>query len=618
LKEGLKKKLGFLDVFSISAGAMISSGLFILPGIAFSEAGPGVIFSYFIAGILMIPTVLSKAELTTAMPKAGGTYFFVERSLGSFAGTVAGFSNWFSISLKSAFALIGIGAFTKLFLPDVSYNTIRAVAVFFVIFFTFVNLLSVKTAGRFQVIFVMTLLLILISYCFIGYRFVEPQRYIPFLPYGVKKVISTAGFIFISYAGLTKVSSLGEEISKPGKNVLWGMLSALIIVNIIYILVVDITVGLLPEEILRKTILPLHEGVKVFGGRIGVFALTVAGMLAFITTANAGIMSASRTPFAMSRDGLLPDIFKRISKKGVPYISIYFTSLFMAFMILVFDLKNLVKFASTLMLLLFLFVNLSLIMMRESKISSYKPQFLSPFYPWLQILSVGFYGFLIIEMGTTSLISLLIFFFLSLLWYIFYVKKKVMRKSALMYIVERVVLSDKVFVSKTLEEELRDILLERDEITEDRFDSLIRKAEILDIDRKLDYEEFFKIVSSVIEKRTGISKEKAYELLINRERTSSTVIGKNLAVPHIIVDGKSIFEIIIVRSKNGVVFPDNEEVFVSFFIVCSTDERNFYLKSLTAIAQISQDVENFIKEWLKAEGVEDLRNLLLLSSRRRD
>ena len=125
----LKKDLGLVDVFAIAAGAMISSGLFVLPGIAFQKAGPAMILSYVLAGLLVIPAMLSKAELATAMPKAGGSYFFVERSLGPLLGTVAGLLSWFSLALKAAFALVGIGALSVLlcrlspfFLPPMPFS----------------------------------------------------------------------------------------------------------------------------------------------------------------------------------------------------------------------------------------------------------------------------------------------------------------------------------------------------------------------------------------------------------------------------------------------------------------------------------------------------------------
>jgi APA family basic amino acid/polyamine antiporter len=94
------KNFGFWEVFSISAGAMISSGLFVLPAVIYAMAGGDVVWGYALAGIMVFPTLFSKAELATAMPKAGGTYFFVQRSLGPLVGSFAGFAGWFSISFK--------------------------------------------------------------------------------------------------------------------------------------------------------------------------------------------------------------------------------------------------------------------------------------------------------------------------------------------------------------------------------------------------------------------------------------------------------------------------------------------------------------------------------------
>ena len=116
---GLSKKLGFLDVFSVAAGAMVSSGLFILPALAYAKVGPGVVLSYFFASLLVVPSVLSKAELATAMPRAGGTYFFVERSFGAMCGLFGGFAGWFSLALKSAFAVLGMAILVEIVLQMV-------------------------------------------------------------------------------------------------------------------------------------------------------------------------------------------------------------------------------------------------------------------------------------------------------------------------------------------------------------------------------------------------------------------------------------------------------------------------------------------------------------------
>jgi len=106
----LKKELGLFDVYAISTGAMFSSGFFLLPGIAAAETGPSVVLAYFLAALLMTPAMLSMAELAAAMPRAGGTYFFLDRTMGPLVGTIGGFGTWLALVLKSAFALIGLGA----------------------------------------------------------------------------------------------------------------------------------------------------------------------------------------------------------------------------------------------------------------------------------------------------------------------------------------------------------------------------------------------------------------------------------------------------------------------------------------------------------------------------
>lgn len=97
----LNKTLGLADVFSISAGAMISSGIFILPGLAFAKIGPAVFLAYALAGVCALIGTLATIELATAMPLAGGIYFYTGRSMGPLAGTVSGLLNWSAIDRKS-------------------------------------------------------------------------------------------------------------------------------------------------------------------------------------------------------------------------------------------------------------------------------------------------------------------------------------------------------------------------------------------------------------------------------------------------------------------------------------------------------------------------------------
>jgi APA family basic amino acid/polyamine antiporter len=138
--KGLRRGLKLFDVYVISTGAMFSSGFFLLPGLAAARTGPSVVLAYFLSGLLILPAMLSQAELTTAMPKAGGAYYFLDRTLGPMVGTIGGLGTWLALTLKAAFALIGMGAYLSIFF-DVD---VKLVAVCFTAVFTIVNILGAE------------------------------------------------------------------------------------------------------------------------------------------------------------------------------------------------------------------------------------------------------------------------------------------------------------------------------------------------------------------------------------------------------------------------------------------------------------------------------------------
>jgi APA family basic amino acid/polyamine antiporter len=609
----MKKTLGGLEVFAISSGAMISSGLFILPALVYRIGGPAIVLAYLLAAVLVVPAMLSKAELTTAMPKAGGVYFFIHRSLGPLFGTFAGFASWFSLSLKSAFALLGIGIFLAPLFP-LSPHSFKLIAIACTLFFAFLNLVSVKESGRFMVILVFVLLGILLLYGVSGLERIDVQRFAPFRPHGWLSLFTVSGMIFISFGGLTKIASVAEEVRNPGRTIPRGMFAAFIVVTLVYVLTVFVTVGLLDGSELAATLTPLSVAAAGYAGRTGFILLAAAAMLAFITTGNAGLLAASRSPLAMSRDSLLPAVLARVNLRfKTPGVSIGITAVFMIAAITFLDLEGLVKVASTMKLILFAFVNISVIFMRESKLVSYKPVYKAPFYPYLQIAGTLVYILLIVEMGTIPLLITLGFFALSLLWYLIYSRSRNRRQSALIRVVERVTARE--MRSSELGQELREILIARDEIVEDRFDGIIREAEIIDAEDVKDLDGLFDLLAGVFADKCRLSRKEFRELLERRETESTTAIHAGLAIPHIVVPGYSRFEIVVVRSRQGICFgADIPPVHIVFALAGSQDERNFHLQALMAIAQIVQNQE-FVKSWLKAADAEELRNLILLAQR---
>ncbi len=613
--SSLKKNLGAIDIFSISSGAMISSGLFVLPALAFQAAGSSVIIAYAIASLLIMPAMFAKIELATAMPKSGGTYFFVGRSMGPMVGTFAGLANFMSIALKSAFAIVGIGLFLGPLISPSPWVG-KGISLLFVLLFTLLNLGSTKHSGRFQSFLVFGLIGIILFYIVGGYPHIAQERLSGVFQGDTGVILGVAGMVFISFGGLTKIASVAEEIKNPSRNIPLGMISSFAIVTVLYLLVVTITVGILPADELATAVEPLTLGALVFSNSLGANLLRIAALFAFFTTANAGLLSASRSPLAMAQDNLIPSFFARVDKKhGVPQVAVIFTGLLMALLIVALDLEKLVKVASAMQLLLFVFENISTMVMRMSKISTYKPTFKAPLFPWLNIISSIIYIFLIWEMGTFTVVASLIFIAATLLWYGLYSGFREKQDSALMHLVQRITSKD--LRDDTLSDELKQILKTRDNIITDRFDAIIEKAPIIEIPAESDIDQLFERVSSEFSTLIPLDKAQIEELLWKREKESTTVISPGLAIPHIVTETSGDFSIVIARSSEGILFPDDPTpVHVIFALAGSKDERNFHLQALMAIAQILKN-PGFIDAWERASSSKELRNLILLAERTR-
>ncbi len=607
----LAKELGLIHVFSIASGAMISSGLFILPGLAHARAGPAVVLSYFLAGLLAMGGLLSIIELTTAMPKAGADYFYISRAMGPAMGTAAGLLSWFSLSLKGAFALVGAAVLMAGVIGIHPHVIGLGVGLAFIV----LNLVGAREAARFQVVLVLGLLGLMLFFIAEGLPRVNVRHFEPFAPHGVRAIFATTGFVFVSYGGLLKVASIAGEIKKPGRLVPLGMVLALIVVTIFYTLMIMVTSGVLGAEQLDHSLTPISDAAAVFLGPAGKLAVAIAALLAFLTTANAGIMTASRYLFALSEDQLLPQPFSRVAAKaGTPYVAILVTGVLVLSAMFV-RLEVLVEAASTVFVLGYVLASSSVIVLRESGLQNYRPSFRTPLYPWVQLITIIGFAFIVLEMGEHAFAVTAALIIMGFCVYWFYGRRKAQKESALLHLVSRIMAKE--LVGGNLERELKAIVRERDEIALDRFDTIVEKSIVLDLDRGMGLEEFFRQVSDKLSQHVGIDADDLLQLLLERERETSTVLSPMLAVPHVVVEKPDAFDILLARCRDGVRFseksPDIRTVFV---IVGSREQRNFHLRVLSAIAQIVQDPD-FERKWMAARNEQALRDIVLLSKRKR-
>ena len=235
---------------------MLGSGIFVLPGIAAAKTGSSIWIAYLLAAVCILPAALSKSELATAMPSSGGTYVYIERTFGPVFGTIAGIGLWLSLLLKSSFALVGFGAYLTV-LVSIDEGFTKYAALFFLLVILFLNIFGIKKVGKVQIVIVTISLISLAAILLFGVPNVNQDLLEPLFSNGNIGLISTVAFVYISYAGVTKIAAIAGEIKNPSVNLPRAMILSLVIMSLIYVSVAFVLVGNIPIEILGTDIKPI-------------------------------------------------------------------------------------------------------------------------------------------------------------------------------------------------------------------------------------------------------------------------------------------------------------------------------------------------------------------------
>ncbi len=623
----LQKQLGLLNVYALATGSTLSAGFFLLPGLAAEEAGPAVPLAYLIAVVPMIPAMFSMIELATAMPRAGGAYYFLDRSLGPLVGTIGGLGTWLALVLKTAFALIGMGAYIRLILQEVPWLQLEVsdstLAVGFAIVFSLVNLRGAKGAAGFQVVLV-SVLLVLLALLMLGLKDIHPDNLSGFLAVPMNKLLSTAGMVYISYVGVTKVASVSEEVRDPEKNLPLGVILALLTAVIVYGVGTLVMVGVLGAEAMAD---PHHEAhhtpvaaaARVTFGWIGALLMSVAAVAAFSSVANAGILSASRYPLAMSRDNLLPPLFAKLTGKGIPVYGVLVTGALILFLVTSLDVVAIAKLASAFQLVVFALLCLAVIIMRESRIESYDPGYKSPLYPWTQLLGIAAAIVLITEMGSMPQMFSLGLVVAGGAWYFQYARKRVDRFGAVFHIFER--LGRQRY--EGLDAELREIMKEKGLRDEDPFDEIVARAKVLEADENQDFKQVAFQAATLLDDRVPETPAHLLDGFLRDNVIGATPVADGVALPHLRIAKLEHPELVLVRSRKGIpvqvsdAFGErtiNQSAHAIFFLVSPEQNPGQHLRILAQLAGRVED-EDFLPSWLAAKTEQELKESLLRTER---
>jgi APA family basic amino acid/polyamine antiporter len=620
-KERLSKKLTLFDVYAVSTGAMFSSGFFLLPGIAAMETGNSVYLSYLVAGFLILPSMLTVAELATAMPRAGGAYYFLDRSLGPLVGTIGGLGSWIALIFKSAFALIGMGAYLSLYV-DVP---MLPLALILTVVFGLLNIFGAKETAFLQRLLVSALVVIMGYFLIEGVEHLTGNAVLPemkernFLTNGLNGFISTVGLVFVSYAGLTKVASIAEEVQNPDRAIPLGMTLSLMTASLVYVLGVFIMVKVLPASTLFSSLTPVTDAGNVvitwIPTSIGILLIVVAAIAAFASTGNAGIMSASRYPLAMSRDGLMPKYFGKIGRFKTPHISVLSTTFVMILVLLLFDVEAVAKLASAFQLLLFFLLNLAVVVMRESKIEAYKPGFNSPFYPWVQILGMIISLWLVAEMGLLAVGLTGTLIILCIAWYFYYARGKVKRQGAIYHVLAR--LGQMRY--EALEHELMTIINEKNIDSSLTYEEVIARSEVVraqsaDRDLAILSQKAVDSLESRLSKDTNLKSN--WSDAFTDIATQAVRLKKGVYFKYVQLEGLRMPEMVSIQCKGGLTLEafGEEKIHALIYLITPEDQPLLHMRIIGHMAELIE-AEEFLDRWIAAKSERELKQVLLSDER---
>lgn len=360
----LKPSLSLFDAVSVSVGAIIGGGIFVVTGIAAGLAGSALIVSMLIAALISLLTALSFAELTSWQPKEGSIYEYSYQLVSPFAGFLVGWMWILSNTFAGAAVSLGFAYYLTALVPSLNPNYVAAVVC---LAFTAINYYSVKQSARLNNILVTAKLLILAFFITYGMLFMNPTNFTPFKPLDVG-VFSGAVFFFFAYGGFARAAVIAEEVKDAKRNVPKAMLIALAISAIFYILVGTVAVGLVGPNKLANSNSPLEEAMKATGNSAATFTIALGGMLATASVLLTSVLGVSRMAYAMARRKDLPQALAKLDpKRNTPIYSTWIIGLIMTLLVLLIDLSKVVAISSFAMLFFYTLANVSALRLKTEK-----------------------------------------------------------------------------------------------------------------------------------------------------------------------------------------------------------------------------------------------------------
>ncbi|WP_123053242.1 amino acid permease [Clostridium sp. JN-1] len=431
-KTGLKKNLKAKDIAALGIGAVVGVGIFVATGEGAHAAGPGIIISFVLCGIIACLCGLCYCELATMFPVAGSTYSYAYIAFGEFVAMIIGWcltseylvatsavaSGW-SGTFRGILQSAGITLPKAIAASPSNGGIIDLPAVAIILILTALLCYGMHESARVNNIIVGVKVFIILLFIFLGVSHIRVSNYTPFAPFGWKGIFTGASTVFFSYIGFDAISTAAEEAENPKKDVSRGIIICLTVVSILYIAVAVVLTGIVPyNEIISDNAVP--ASLARIGINWGSALVGVGAILGMISTMIAVLYGQIRIFMVMSRDGLIPKAFSKIHKTHkTPYIATIITGIIASVIAGFLPLDIIVQFLSIGTLLSFMVVSAGVIYLRKA-MPNFERKFKCPGVPFTPIITILCCLTLLKSMHIVTWIGFLIWLAIGLLIYFTY------------------------------------------------------------------------------------------------------------------------------------------------------------------------------------------------------
>jgi APA family basic amino acid/polyamine antiporter len=437
----LKQTLGWPHLVALGVGAIVGTGILTLIGVGAAKAGPSVILSFAIAGIICAAAALAYAEMATMIPASGSAYTYTYVVIGELLAWVVGWSLIMEYSLVVSAVAVGWSGYAAGFMESIGAplplalvqgpalgGIVNLPAIFIIAVVAGLLILGTKESATVNAILVLVKIAALVVFVAVAFPYFDPAKFEPFMPFGFSKsglpgaevgVMAAAAIIFFAFYGFDAIATAAEETKNPGRDLSIGIVGSMLICVVIYMAVAAAAIGAVTYTRFANSPEPLALILRQLGQPGAAAYLAASAVIALPTVILAFLYGQSRIFFVMARDGLLPRGLATVSRRGSPVKITLFTAIVVAILAGLIPLDELAALANAGTLTAFIAVAVCMLIMRRREPNAPR-KFRTPLAWPVGLVAILGCAYLIYSLPQTTQIYFVIAHVLGLAFYFLY------------------------------------------------------------------------------------------------------------------------------------------------------------------------------------------------------